>query len=134
MPYREVMMIEVREILRLWFGGVTKQRIARTLGVDRKTVRRYTELAAERGFVPGPQGPGVVTDEQLEALLIALKSKAGRRRGEGWERCVEQRAFIEQKLKSAKLSKVRRLLLRQGVDIPRQHCRPGPILLRVQWR
>ena len=118
MAYREVTMIEVREILRLWLGGVAKQRIARTLGVDRKTVRRYTELAAEHGLVPGCEGPGAPTDEQLEAVLVALKSSAGRPRGEGWERCVEHRAFLEQKLKGVKLSKVRRLLVRQGVDIP----------------
>jgi hypothetical protein len=53
MAYREVMMIEVKEILRLWVARVPKQHIARTLGIDRKTIRRYTELAAEQGLVPG---------------------------------------------------------------------------------
>ena len=118
MAYREVTMIEVREVLRLWLGGVAKQKIARTLGVDRKTVRRYTALAAEHGLVPGSRGSDALTDEQLETVLVALKSKAGRPRGEGWERCVEHRAFIEQKLEGVKLSKVRRLLLRQGIDVP----------------
>ena len=47
MPYGEVTMIEVEEILRLWLAEVPKQRIGRMLGVDRKTVHRYTELAAE---------------------------------------------------------------------------------------
>jgi transposase len=118
MAYREVTMIEVKEILRLWLGGVALQRIAGTVGVDRKTVRRYTELAAEQGLVPGPEGPEALTDERLEAVLVALKTKAGRPRGEAWALCIEHRGFIEQKLKSAKLSKVRRLLLRHGVDIP----------------
>ncbi|MDP2956767.1 MAG: hypothetical protein Q8N53_10120, partial [Longimicrobiales bacterium] len=92
--------------------------IAGALGVDRKTVRRYTELAAERGLVPGPEGLDTLTDERLESVLVAIKSTAGRPRGKGWERCVEHRAFIKEKLKDAKLSKVRRLLLRKGVDIP----------------
>jgi hypothetical protein len=38
MPYREVTMIEVKEILRLWLDEVPKKRISRMLGVDRKTV------------------------------------------------------------------------------------------------
>ena len=118
MPYREVMMMEVKEILRLWLGGVPKQRIAATLRVDRKTVRRYVALAEEHGLAPGPQSLDALGDERLEAILVALKSGGGRPHGEGWDRCVEHLAFIEQKLKSVKLSKVRRLLLRQGVDIP----------------
>ena len=112
MAYREVTMIGIKEILRLWLAGVAKKRIARTLGFDPKTVRPYTELAAAQGLQPGPQAEPV-TDERLEAILVALKSGAGRPHGEGWERCLEQRAFIEQKLKDVKLSKVRRLLLRQ---------------------
>jgi transposase len=118
MAYREVMMIEVKEIVRLWLAGVPKQRIALTLGVDRKTVRSYIQVAGEHGLKPGPQGVDALTDERLEAILVALKSRAGRPHGEAWERCVEQRVFIEQKLKAAKLSKVRRLLLRNGVTIP----------------
>jgi len=43
MPYREVGMLETKEVLRLWLGGVPKKRIARQLGLDPKTVR---------GFVP----------------------------------------------------------------------------------
>lgn len=117
MAYREVTMVEVKEVLRLWLAGVAKKRIARTLGANPKTVRRYTELAAAQGLAPGPQA-AALTAERLEAILVALKSGAGRPRGEGWERCLEHRAFIEQKLRGVKLSKVRRLLRRQGVDIP----------------
>lgn len=117
MGYREVTMIEVKEILRLWLARVPKQRIARMVGVDRKTVQRYTELAAEHGLVAG-QGAEALTEERLGAVLAALESRAGRPHGESWQRCVEQREFIEQKIKSVKLSKVRKLLLRRGVDIP----------------
>jgi DNA-binding NarL/FixJ family response regulator len=38
--YREVTMIEVREVLRLRGEGLPKKRIAAQLGLDPKTVRR----------------------------------------------------------------------------------------------
>lgn len=117
MAYREVMMIEVKEILRLWLAGVSKQRIAGTLGVDRKTVLRYTELAGKEGLVPGAQAEAL-TDEQLESILVALRTTTGRPRGEGWATCLEHRSFIEAKLKEGvKLTKVRKLLRRQGVQV-----------------
>ena len=116
MAYREVRMIEVKEVLRLWLAGVPKARIAATRGVDRKTIRRYIALAAAHGLKPGPLGEGFLTDARLEAILVALKTGTGRPHGEGWERCVEQRTFIEQTLKGAKLSKVRRLLTRAAIQ------------------
>lgn len=118
MPYREVSMFEIKEVVRLWLAGVPKARIAETLGVDRKTVRRYLGLAVAQGLTPATTGADALTDAQLAPLLVALKAGTGRPRGDGWERCVEHRVFIEQTLKSAKLSKVRRLLLRQGIAIP----------------
>jgi len=117
MAYREVTMIEVKEILRLWLARVPKQRIARTLGVDRKTVGRYIELATAQGLGPG-QGSDALTDAQLEAILVRLKTGTGRPHGDAWERCVQHRDFITQKLEHVKLSKVRRLLRRKGVHIP----------------
>lgn len=117
MAYREVTMIEVKEILRLWLAGVPTQRIAGTLGVDRKTVRRYITLATEQGLARG-QGPDALTETQLEAIVVRLKTGTGRPRGDGWERCEQHRAFIKAKLEHTKLSKVRRLLGRQGVHIP----------------
>jgi hypothetical protein len=118
MAYREVGMMEVKEVLRLWLGLVPQTQIAQLLGVDRKTVRRYTRLGAEHGLVPGLQVGDALSDERLAPILVSLKSSAGRPHGDGWERCVEQRTFIEDKLHGAKLSKVRRLLVRNGIVIP----------------
>ena len=41
MAYREVAMVDVKEVLRLWMGGAARNRIAAQLGLDPKTVRRY---------------------------------------------------------------------------------------------
>jgi len=46
--YREVTMIEFREVLRLWQEQVPKKRIAARLGLDPKTVRRYLWVRAQR--------------------------------------------------------------------------------------
>jgi len=118
MPYREVGMLQVKEVLRLWLAGISKQRIAALTQVDRKTVRRYIGVARAQGLAPAPGGVSSLTDEQVARVLLALKTDPGRPRGESWQRCVEHRAFIAAKLEAAKLSKVRRLLLRQGVEIP----------------
>ena len=47
--YREVTMIEVREVLRLRGEGLPKKRIAAQLGLDPKTVRRYLVGRGDRG-------------------------------------------------------------------------------------
>ena len=45
MSYREVTMLEIKEVLRLWCAGAAKKRIAAQLGLDIKTVRRYLRAA-----------------------------------------------------------------------------------------
>lgn len=115
MPFREVTMVEIKETIRLWLGGVPKARIAEQLGLDRKTVRRYIGAAARRSI--GDEA--ALTDERMVELAAELRVAGGRTHGDGWARCAEQRAFIDDKLRAdVKLSKVRRLLLRDGVDVP----------------
>jgi hypothetical protein len=48
--YREVPMVEVREVLRLWLRGHGYRRIAELVRADRKTVRRYVEAAQGAGL------------------------------------------------------------------------------------
>jgi hypothetical protein len=50
MSYREVSVIEVKEILRLWLAGHSLRSVTDLAGVDRKTVRRYLATAC---CVPG---------------------------------------------------------------------------------
>lgn len=55
MAYREVDMFEAKEVVRRWLDGHAKKRIARELGLDIKTVRRYVKAAEEVGVTrPGP--------------------------------------------------------------------------------
>ncbi len=115
MPFREVTMFEVKEVLRLWLIGVAKKRIAARLGLDPKTVRRYLNAAA----VAGIDSESALTDERLVALMSSLHAVPGRTHGESWAACEGQREFIAAALKQqVRLSKVRRLLERRGVRVP----------------
>ena len=58
-------MVDVTEILQHWYAGRPKVEVARSLGVDVKTVRRYVAPAEAAGMVPG--GPPV-SGEQWRAL------------------------------------------------------------------
>ncbi len=115
MPFREVTMFEVKEVLRLWLCGVARKQIAVRLGLDPKTVRRYVKSGPGAGIVSA----ATLTDERLVVLMSALHANPGRSHGESWASCEKQRGFIESKLKQrVRLSKIRRLLVRQGVHVP----------------
>jgi Helix-turn-helix domain len=113
--YREVTMIEFKEVVRLWQEQMPKKRIAARLGLDPKTVRRYLRAAEAAGL-----GTLVDTlsDEQVRDVLLALQPSGGRPHGEDWTRCSEQREAIQHWLaQGLRLTKICKLLARQGVSI-----------------
>jgi hypothetical protein len=113
--YREVTMIELKEVLRLWADGLPKKRLAAQLGLDPKTVRRYLAVAHATGL---RADAGAASDEQVRDVLLALHPGGGRPRGDGWTRCEEQREAIRRWLGDGlRLTKIRKLLVRQGVVI-----------------
>jgi len=118
MAYREVTRVETKEVLRQWLSGTANKRIAARVGVDVKTVRRYVAAAQALGL-KREEGEAALTEELLTALLVSLHARPGRQRGDTWERCEAHREFIEQRLaQGVKLSKLRKLLLRHGVQVP----------------
>src|SRR5216117_2691222 len=116
MGYREVTMLEIKEVLRLWCGGAAKKRIAAQLGLDIKTVRRYVRAAQASG--PWPAGDAPLDEERVAAVVTALQPDWGRQRGDAWAVCAAQREFIASHLKQrVRLTKIRKLLRRRGVEI-----------------
>jgi hypothetical protein len=113
--YREVTMLEVKEVLRLWREGVPTKGIAAQVGLDPKTVRRYLGAATAAGLrAEGTE----VSEEQLREVLLALQPAGGRPRSDGWTRCEAQRDTIRRWLgEGFRLTKIRKLLDRQGVAI-----------------
>ena len=118
MSYREVTMFEIKEAVRLWLARVPKKRIARQLGLDPKTVRRYVAAAQAQGLIQGTDEVAL-TEEVFAGLLLALEPVQERPHGDSWQLCEQWREFVAGHLgQRVRLTKIRRLLLRQGVEIP----------------
>ena len=47
-------MVDVTEILAHWYAGRSKNQITESLGLDRKTVRKYLAPAEAEGLAPVP--------------------------------------------------------------------------------
>ena len=117
MAYREVTMLEVKEVLRLWLGGAAHKRIAAQLGLNVKTVRRYVAAGRASG-VGRATGLEALDDGLIAAVVSRVQPHLGRPRGNGWGDCTAQRAVIERFLRQGvRLSKLRKLLRRQGVEV-----------------
>src|SRR6202171_5233552 len=113
--FREVTMIERKEVLRLWGKGLPKKRVAAQVGLDPKTVRRYLKAATAAGLHADGDP---ISDERVREVLLALHPVGKRPRGDGWTLCTEQREAIRRWLEAGvRLTKIRKLLARQGVRI-----------------
>ena len=108
MSYREVTMIEVKEVLRLWVAGTPTKRVAAMLGLDPKTVRRYVKGAAGVGLTPGSTP---VSEAEVTAVLMALHPASDRPHGKTWAQCETERAKIKAWLAGGiRLTKIGKLL------------------------
>jgi hypothetical protein len=112
--YREVHVIEVREVLRAWLAGGGLRRAAERAGVDRKTARRYVAAAQQAGLVRDG-GEAQLTDELLGVVRPARP--AGH--GAAWERLTGEqeriRAWVGEGLQ---LVNIHGKLTRCGVVVP----------------
>jgi transposase len=117
MSYREVCVIEVREMLRLWLEGRGFREVARLAGTDRKTVRRYVDRARACGL--DRDGDACqLTDELLAAVIAGVRPSRPNGKSQAWETIDGQRAQIQAWLKQGlTLTKVHTLLGRQGVVV-----------------
>ena len=79
MAYRELGVIEIREVLRRFCQGEGLRAIARGTGSDRKTVAKYVAAATAAGLCRGDAGP---TDAHVAAVLAAVRALGGGRPGQ----------------------------------------------------
>jgi hypothetical protein len=118
MAYREVDVIEVREILRAWMAGKGQRGVAEQAGVDRKTVRRYVDAAVAAGVVRDG-GEQQLTDELIGQVVAAVRPDRPTGRGAAWETLEANREQIVTWVgKDLTVVKIGDLLTRQGVVVP----------------
>ncbi len=97
MAFREVTMLEVKEVLWRWLDGGSKKTIARHVGLARNTVRGYIAAAEAEGLAAG-QGAAALSDERLAGVMTRLRVSGSREHGESWATCEARRGFIAEKL------------------------------------
>jgi len=116
MSYRELTMVDVKELLRRWRAGQGVRRITRETGADRKTVRRYLKQAKKLELHVAPE----LTDEQVGQVAEKTQGQRGVERSDAWEQLPKHKELLEKWLKRSKplrLRKAHELLVRRGVQV-----------------
>lgn len=118
MAFREVRVIEVREVLRAWLDGAGLRTAAERAGVDRKTARRYVEAGQAAGLVRDA-GEGQLTDALIGAVVHAVRPARATGHGQPWELLVPWTEQISGWVKDGlQLTNIHGKLTRRGVDVP----------------
>lgn len=123
MGFREVSVVEVREVLRAWLEGLGLRTVAGRAGVDRKTARRYV-AAAEAAGLTRDAGPGAVTEELVGLVVEAVRPVRPNGHGTSWEVLLGNEERIRgwvsggRGLDPLSIVKIEELLARQGVVVP----------------
>jgi hypothetical protein len=114
MPYRELTMIDVKEVLRRWSAGQSDRRIGREAGINRKTVARYTDAATRLGLARGRE----LTDDEVHGVAQCVQSRLLAAPSGEWNDVMQHRERIERWLagnaqtRPLRLTKVHTLLVR----------------------
>ena len=118
--YREVSVIEIREVLRAWLSGSGHRTAAAQAGVDRKTARRYVDAAVAAGL-DRECGVDQLGDELIGAVVAAVRPDRPQGCGSAWESlCANHDQIKDWIRKGLTVVKVGDLLARQGVIVPQR--------------
>ncbi len=116
MSFRELHMIDVREVLRRWQAGQSARQLARDEVADRKTAGRYIAAAEAMGLSREAE----LTDEVVREALHRVQTRPGVVPSTQWQQLEAQRARIEAWLTSETpltLVRVHELLARDGLRV-----------------
>ena len=114
MAFREVDVVEVREVLRGWLDGGGLRTVAARAGVDRKTARRYVTAAQAAGLVR-QAGAAALTDELIGASRPAWPNG----RGSGWEQLAARQTEIAGSVAATRtVVEIHESLTRSGAAVP----------------
>src|SRR5260221_2744303 len=118
MAFREVLVTQVKEVLRAWLAGLGKRPAARRAGVDVKTAARYIAAARAAGLArDGDESQ--LSDELLGQVVAAVRPARPAGHGASWEALAPVQAEIAGWVKDdLPLVKVGEMLERRGVVLP----------------
>src|SRR5712691_470182 len=118
MAFREVLVTQVREVLRAWLAGAGKRPAARRAGVDVKTAARYIKAAQAAGLARGGD-ESQLTDALLGQVVAAVRPARPAGHGASWEALAPREAEITGWVKAGlTLVKIGELLERSGTAVP----------------
>ena len=123
MGFREVSVIEVKEVLRAWLDGAGTRRAGERAGVDRKTARRYVEAAQAAGL-DRSAGFDAVDDELVGQVVAAVRPARPNGHGQAWEALLghegQIKAWVSGKgvERPLTITKIEELLARSGCVVP----------------
>ena len=105
MSYRELTMIDVKEMLRRRAAGQKVRQVARDTGLDRKTVGRYFEAAATLPLVVGHE----VTDAEVHEVAQRVQARPQPDASAEWAELAAHRERIAAWLDRARPLRVRKI-------------------------
>jgi transposase len=114
MAYRELTMIEVKEVLRRWQAKQGARRIDRETGVNRKTAQRYIDEAEACGLTRESE----LSDDVVHQVAQRVQSRPAPALSAAWKALAPHKEKIEKWLSGSRplrLKKVHILLERLGV-------------------
>jgi transposase len=119
MAFREVSVIQVKEVLRRWMQGAGERPIAHGAGLSRGAVRRYITAAQTLGVDRNGDEATQLTDELIGQICELVRPSRPDGHGEAWRAL----AAHEQEIKDwvadgLTVVKIGVLLARKGVTVP----------------
>jgi hypothetical protein len=118
--FREVSVVEIREVLRAWLAGHGLRTVAAQAGVDRKTARRYVEAAVAAGLDRAGD-VDQVDDELIGSVVAAVRPDRPQGFGSAWEvLCTNHDRISGWVDDGLTVVKIVDLLARQGVIVPQR--------------
>lgn len=116
MSFRELSMIDVKELLRRWQAGQSARQMQRESVADRKTATRYIEAAKECGLARD----GELTDGVVAEVARRVQARPEAAPSAPWKVLEAHRVRIESWLgarEPLRLVRVQELLQRDGVEV-----------------
>jgi hypothetical protein len=121
--FREVSVVEVREVLRAWLEGHGLRKAAERAGVDRKTARRYVAAAEDAGLSRDAD-VAAVSEELVGLVVEAVRPARPNGHGVSWAALLEREEQITAWVKGGNghdplsVVKIEERLARSGCVVP----------------